>query len=66
MIGGVAWGAFTYALCGAMRTNEGTLARSKLLEVVRGTLAGAGFSQKPELEADEDAGGAPAFSGEAS
>jgi hypothetical protein len=66
MIGGVAWGAFTHALCGAMRTNEGTLARATLLEVVRGTLAGAGFSQRPELEADQAAGAAPAFSGERS
>jgi metacaspase-1 len=66
LIGGVAWGAFTHALCGAMRTNQGALARAKLLESVRGTLAGAGFAQRPELEADQAAVLGPAFSGEQS
>jgi hypothetical protein len=62
-IAGVPWGAFTHAVCGAMRTSEGTLARGKLLENVRGTLASLGFSQRPELEADAPALREPAFGG---
>lgn len=62
-ISGVPWGAFTHAVCGAMRASEGTLVRGKLLETVRATLASAGFSQRPELESDAFALGDPAFSG---
>lgn len=63
LISGVPWGAFSHAVCGAMRTVEGSVARGKLLDTVRGSLAAGGFSQRPELDADPAAEGDPAFSG---
>jgi hypothetical protein len=42
---------------------EGGVARGKLLETVRGSLAAGGFSQRPELDADAAAEGDLAFSG---
>lgn len=59
--GGVAWGAFTYAVCSLMRQKAGALKRDDLLQLASGVLKDGGFSQLPELQSEPAEHAADAF-----
>lgn len=63
LIEGVAWGAFSQALCGLLRQHKGDVSRARMLELARSALSAGGYSQRPELEAGDALAQALVFSG---
>ncbi|HTU60495.1 MAG TPA: caspase family protein, partial [Polyangiales bacterium] len=63
LIEGVAWGAFSQALCGLMRRHGGEVSRRRMLDLTRSALTAGGYAQRPELEASDAFADALVFSG---